>query len=617
MKSRLVGRPYTLHALRIAFPVLVLACTIASLQVMHLFGVGSRLAHLSGAATVFLFLVYVYTGLRPNDPESLPRIRQVVRTKVLDRIEVLIALCSLLLAVLVMVVWIGVSTETLVFAPETDAKVQVLELENKQAHAIGTASSNDPLKQRFFSGVHRFQFSVEGYEPIAKDVRVAIAVDNMLGNGERSVFVELRSKVDFVLRDLREGGWSGQSTAAEALSLPKELAAQIDNPADGVAFSLASSSPTPLWVQNLYLRVVDVRPVKQSTFPYYPGGAAGEPPIPGYAELKPEPGLYPVTLAAKAKLGNGIDPSDFSIRVFSEPGYRYVVRPEVHWVDVNDQQREGDYSFDAEVQLDVPGKVTEWQDLVRTSHDNVRILFGNAPGIGAAQVLGSDLQYLEPLPNYTILTRNPGTLYEFERIARISNNDAKTMANLLGHTSEGAPPGFMIIDGRVLLVQDQGEPGEAEIIEDSDRIAAIEKAYDTAAERAGLEAFTLHQDEVPAVRSTIFKYYEALGVGNLEKAYSYLGPTARSRQSQDSWIKAQTEFRESLHLQGTHINTIELGDVEEHKATATADVNWEDNLPGTIGDVRSIQGFGLVKDGGEWRLDELRLSEQVPLESSW
>jgi hypothetical protein len=54
----------------------------------------------------------------------------------------------------------------------------------------------------------------------------------------------------------------------------------------------------------------------------------------------------------------------------------------------------------------------------------------------------------------------------------------------------------------------------------------------------------------------------------------------------------------------------------EHEATATVDVNWEDNLPGTIGDVRSIQGFGLVKEGGELKLDELRLFfKQVPLES--
>jgi hypothetical protein len=77
------------------------------------------------------------------------------------------------------------------------------------------------------------------------------------------------------------------------------------------------------------------------------------------------------------------------------------------------------------------------------------------------------------------------------------------------------------------------------------------------------------------------------------------GPTAKSGQGQDSWTKTQTDFRESLHLQGFHINAIELVDVGEHKASATVDVNWEDNLPGTIGDVRSIQGFGVVKEGGE------------------
>src|SRR5215217_4218663 len=478
MKDHLAGRTYALNVLRIAFPILVLACTVALLQVMNLFGVGSRLAHLSGAATVFLFLVYVYTGLRPNDPESLPKIRQVVRTKVLDRIEVLVALCSLLLVVLVIVVWIGVSSETIVFAPDTDTKVQVLELDDGQAHSIGTASDNDPLEKRFFSGVRRFQFSAEGYEPIIKKVRIAIDVDNILGKGERSVFVALHSKVNFVLRDLREGNALGVYNA-EALPLPKELEGR---PEQTLAFSLASASPTPLWVQNLYLRVVDVRPIKQSTYPFYPGGVGGEPPIPGYAELKPEPGLYPVTLATKAKLGNGIDPSDFHIRVFSEPGYRYVVRPEVHWMDVNYQRREGNYSFDDEVRLDVPGKVAEWQDLVRESRDSVKILYGSI--FGGATMLAADLQSLEPLPNYTILTRSSeDTQYEFERIAGISDQDQKTMADILGRTSDGGSPGFMIIDGRALLLQDQDEPYRAEIIEDSDRIAAIEKAYDKAAQR--------------------------------------------------------------------------------------------------------------------------------------
>ena len=40
-------------------------------------------------------------------------------------------------------------------------------------------------------------------------------------------------------------------------------------------------------------------------------------------------------------------------------------------------------------------------------------------------------------------------------------------------------------------------------------------------------------------------------------------------------------------MQGVHINTVELGDAGEHKAPATVDV-LKDNLPGTIGDVRSI-----------------------------
>lgn len=140
-----------------------------------------------------------------------------------------------------------------------------------------------------------------------------------------------------------------------------------------------------------------------------------------------------------------------------------------------------------------------------------------------------------------------------------------------------------MIDGRVLLLQDQDVPSRTEIIEDSDRIASVEKAYDTAAERVGLETFTVNQDEVPAIRSTVSGYYEAIGVGNLQKAYSYLGPTARDRQSQASWIKDQARFRESLHLQGTRINPVELGDVDKHRATRPQMCNGRTTFPTVSG----------------------------------
>ena len=52
---------------------------------------------------------------------------------------------------------------------------------------------------------------------------------------------------------------------------------------------------------------------------------------------------------------------------------------------------------------------------------------------------------------------------------------------------------------------------------------------------------------------------------------------------------------------------MELGEVGVQRATATVDVEWEDNLQSTVGNRREIYDWDLVKDDGKWKLDDLRL----------
>ena len=145
-------QPKVLLALRIVCPIILIACTVVTLQVLHLNDFGPRLAHLSGAFILLTFLVYVYTGLRVNDPESLSKIRQTVRAHILDSVRWLSILSVLLLIVLGAVTWVGTSSEPVEFVTQSNVGVKVRELRGEESRIWGTASGNKPLRIRLASG---------------------------------------------------------------------------------------------------------------------------------------------------------------------------------------------------------------------------------------------------------------------------------------------------------------------------------------------------------------------------------------------------------------------------------------------------------------------------------
>jgi hypothetical protein len=103
-------------------------------------------------------------------------------------------------------------------------------------------------------------------------------------------------------------------------------------------------------------------------------------------------------------------------------------------------------------------------------------------------------------------------------------------------------------------------------------------------------------DEVSAVESAVRGHYEAIGAGNFEEAYSYFGPTMRSRQDEASWIASE----ESYQIQSSTIHSLEVDEVLGTTATATVDVSFVDNT----GTPRFVIVWGLVKEDGQWKLDE-------------
>jgi eukaryotic-like serine/threonine-protein kinase len=102
--------------------------------------------------------------------------------------------------------------------------------------------------------------------------------------------------------------------------------------------------------------------------------------------------------------------------------------------------------------------------------------------------------------------------------------------------------------------------------------------------------------EEAAVESAVRGHYEAIGAGNFEEAYSYFGPTFRSQHGQASWISGE----QSYQIQSSTIHSLQVDEVSGTTATATVDVSFVDNT----GTPRFVIVWGLVKEGGTWKLDQ-------------
>ncbi len=109
--------------------------------------------------------------------------------------------------------------------------------------------------------------------------------------------------------------------------------------------------------------------------------------------------------------------------------------------------------------------------------------------------------------------------------------------------------------------------------------------------------------EEETVEEAVRGHYEAIGRGDFEEAYSYFGPTMRSRQDEASWIASE----ESYEIQSSKIHSLTVDEVLGTTATATVDVSFVDNT----GTPRFVIVWGLVKEGGQWKLDEQLSGQRI------
>ena len=103
-------------------------------------------------------------------------------------------------------------------------------------------------------------------------------------------------------------------------------------------------------------------------------------------------------------------------------------------------------------------------------------------------------------------------------------------------------------------------------------------------------------NEEAAVSAAVGGHYEAIGAGNFKAAYSYFGPTFTSQHRQSRWISGE----QSYEIRSSTIHSLTVEEVSGMTATATVDVSFVDNTCTP----RFFIVWGLVKEGGQWKLDE-------------
>jgi hypothetical protein len=148
---------------------------------------------------------------------------------------------------------------------------------------------------------------------------------------------------------------------------------------------------------------------------------------------------------------------------------------------------------------------------------------------------------------------------------------------------QNPPPGTTLDVGTYVYLTTSVGPPEGSSAGRSQESGSTGSRYDPSAEEVAVAA---------AVRG----HYEAIGAGNFEEAYSYFGPTFRSQHDRASWIAGE----QSYQIQSSTIHSLTVDEVSGTTATATVDVSFVDNT----GTPRFVIVWGLVKEGGAWKLDQ-------------
>ncbi len=320
--------------------------------------------------------------------------------------------------------------------------------------------------------------------PVSSDPRSPTQEDQAIARraDTQTQVKSARELPPLLLRDFYYYGTDPYHPPGEGPYYPYDLVAA---PSAAVSFTIASASKNPFRLQNIYMNVIQVEPLELSTFPVYERGNGAEP-ILSWVELGNVSGLYRVMAERRSKVGSGLDPSDFHIRVFSQSGGRYQVRVEADWIDMEQQDHTGRYTSENVFSLDIPKLVT-WESLIKGAKQ-VKALFDSS-----APFLAEALSAIKMGPAFTILAYSA---FEGEQdwIRRGSQcyvvrpGEEKALTALTGMHQmpyEQGPLQFLLVDDQILLLQDDKHVDEAKVIQEKSLIEAVTNAFDELAHRVG------------------------------------------------------------------------------------------------------------------------------------
>jgi eukaryotic-like serine/threonine-protein kinase len=162
---------------------------------------------------------------------------------------------------------------------------------------------------------------------------------------------------------------------------------------------------------------------------------------------------------------------------------------------------------------------------------------------------------------------------------------------------QNPPPGTTLDMGTYVYLTTSVGPPEAGNAGEREASGVTSSEHDPSSEALNEEA---------AISAAVRGHYEAIGAGSFKEAYSYFGPTFRSQHRQSRWISGE----QSYDIRSSTIHSLTVEEVSGTTATATVDVSFVDNT----GTPRFVIVWGLVKEGGQWKLDE-QFSAQRGMES--
>lgn len=131
----------------------------------------------------------------------------------------------------------------------------------------------------------------------------------------------------------------------------------------------------------------------------------------------------------------------------------------------------------------------------------------------------------------------------------------------------------------------------------------VETPTTSSSSAANTSTSSANPSEITAVENAVRGHYEAIGDGDFERAYSYFGPTMRSRESEENWAASEQSF----DITSSTINSLDVTSVYGDTATATVDVSFHDKT----GNPEFLITWSLVKENGQWKLDDQTSAQKV------